>query len=153
MLLALMACEGDRPVLLPQPEEATEMYGQAATLSGNVLEVTVEVPPDRLQGGSLWARSTPYYYLFTVATRELFVRYPDLAAVRVVTRGTDGQEIARATLSQADLNAVTWNHMIAYASLAQTQGTDEPSHVAKLVREAEDVLSNYRYSPRYTATR
>lgn len=153
LTLVAAACGGEKELLLPEEAEATSVYGHPAQIRGNILEVVVEVPEDRLQGGSLWARSTPYYYLFTVATRDLFTRYPDLAAVRVVTREADGSEIARATLAQSDLNVVTWKHLIAYASIAQTEGTEKPQHVSRLVREAEDVVSEYTYNSKYVRYR
>jgi hypothetical protein len=148
-VLGIAGCEQSSAPVLPDPVEAGERYRETAELRGNLLEVRVEVPGDRMRGGGLWARSGPYFYLFSVATRDLFREYPDLAAVRVVTVTERGEEVARAMLTRGDLNEVTWRHALAYASRAQTEGTANPGHVAKLVREGEDAVTEYAYNPKY----
>ena len=101
-LLFLPGCQ-EQDLTVPTAEEAAEYYTAVTDLSvemaGNVAEVTVVQSTAQLRrGGSLWARVGPYIYLFSDATRDLFVDFPGLAAVRVITTTSGGTEVARATL-------------------------------------------------------
>lgn len=135
---------------LPGPEAAAARYGAGAEaeLAGNVLEVRIEVPDELLRGGPLWARSGPYFYLFSAATRDLFVENPGLAAVRVVTRTGEGTEIARAMLRRDALSVYEWEEALRVRSLAQAEGTERPSRVDRLVRWGED-RTEHTYNPRF----
>ena len=153
LMLALWGagCAAEQsPPQMPAATEAEAAYGGDGTVevSGNLLRITVPMPGGFERGGSLWARSGPYFYLFTTATRDLFVAYPDLAAVEVVATTAEGEEVARARLLRGTLNEVTWQRAIAYASQAQAEGTDSPRFVDRLVRLAED-YTDYTYNPDY----
>jgi hypothetical protein len=151
LALPLTGCEDrDAAPVLPDLVEVGSAYGEAVEgeLLGNVLRVTVPMPEGFERGGSLWARSGPYFYLFTTATRDLLVAYPDLAAIEVSAVTDEGEEVARARLLRTTLNEVTWARAIAYASQAQTEGTESPRHVDRLVRWAED-HTEHEYNPTY----
>jgi hypothetical protein len=151
LALPVAACApADDPPQMPEVAEAEEAYGDAVSVevSGNLLRLFVPMPEGFERGGSLWARSGPYFYLFTTATRELFVAYPDLSAVEVVASTAEGEEVARARLLRDELNSVTWQHALAYASQAQTEGTDTPVHVQTLVRWGEE-RTEYEYNPAF----
>jgi hypothetical protein len=146
LALPLTACSGgDEPLVLPDEATAAAAYGDEveAEISGNLLRLTVPMPAGFERGGSLWEKSGPYFYLFTTATRDLFLNYPDLAAVEVSTTGPDGEEIARARLLRSALNEITWTRAIAYASQAQTEGTESPRYVDRLVRYGEEVVAEH----------
>ncbi len=103
-------------------------------------------PREHLErGGRLWAQVGPYIYLFTPETRDLFWDYPDLAAVRVITRTTGGKEVARATLVRDTLSDVLWSRAINLAGRARVEGTQRPKAVYDLVRWGER-YAEYRYS-------
>lgn len=151
MSAAAVACEGEPdPLVMPPETEVAAAYGEAAIadVSGNLLRVTVPMPPGFERGGTLWARSGPYFYLFTTATRDLLFAYPDVSAVEVVATTEEGEEVARARLLRGELNEITWPRAIAYASQAQTEGTESPRHVDRLVRYGEDV-TEYEYNPEF----
>jgi hypothetical protein len=151
LALPLAACTQEQgPPQMPEAAQVEAAYGESVTaeVSGNLLRLTVPMPQGFERGGSLWARSGPYFYLFTTATRDLFVTYPDLAAVEVVARTNDAEEVSRARLLRGALNEITWQRAIAYASRAQTEGTESPRHVDQLVRLAED-HTEYEYNPDY----
>lgn len=149
-LLALAACgpRGERALQLPDAQRAAESYGEAAeaTLRGNLLEVRIPIADELLRGGPIWARSGPYFYLFSPPTRDLFTEYPDLAAVRVVTVAPDGREIARAQLLRDALSEVRWREALARSALAQQQGTERPSTLEALTQFGED-HTEFEYNP------
>lgn len=150
-LAFLAACPAsDAAPELPEPETAAARYGAGAeaALAGNVLEVRLQVADELLRGGPLWARSGPYFYLFSAATRDLFVENPGLAAVRVVTRTADGTEIARAMLRRDAVSVYEWEEALRVRSLAQAEGTERPSRVDRLVRWGED-RTEHAYNPRF----
>lgn len=142
-------CAGgaDEPEM-PPIAEVQSAYGEAveAEISGNLVRLHVPMPSGFERGGTLWARSGPYFYLFTTATRDLLTAYPDVAAVEVVASTAEGEEVARARLLRSTLNAITWPHAIAYASQAQAEGTASPRFVDRLVRYGED-NTEYEYDP------
>lgn len=147
--LFLAGCEGAAPdPVLPQPDSIEAWFGEAAEvrLNGNVLEIHGTVDPEYLRrGGSLWRQSSPYFYLFNVQIRDVLREYPDLAAVRAVTYGGSGEEIARATLHTRTLNEYEWREAVALTSLAQREGTASPRHVAALAKFGEE-HTEYEYS-------
>lgn len=146
--ILVMACgPSDEPVEMPSQAQVEAEYGEAveAEISGNLVRLTVPMPEGFERGGTLWARSGPYFYLFTTATRELMVSYPDIAGVEVVATTSDGREVARARLLRGTLNDITWQRAIAYASQAQTEGTEAPRYLDRLVRHGEE-LTEYEYN-------
>lgn len=135
---------------MPTVAAVDSAYGASVSpdVSGNLLRVTVPMPEGFERGGSLWARSGPYFYLFSTATRDLLFEYPDIAAVEVIAVTEEGEEVARARLLRNTLNEITWDRAIAYAARAQTEGTETPAHVDELVRYAEDI-TEFEYNPEF----
>lgn len=156
MLLALpvlavviaSACDRIRPnqqdLDLPPLDSIRAIYtanGQAEDLSysGNVVEIEVVQPADQLRrGGSLWARVGPYIHLLTPATREVFDRYAGIAAVRVITRTSAGQEIARAMLLRSAFEETRWRRSLNLLGHALQEGSERPSQIEALVLWGED---------------
>lgn len=140
-LLMVTACEApDRPPEMPVAEQAAARYSSnaEAEVRGNLLEVRVAFSEDMRRGGRLWARGGPYFYLFSGATEELFAEYPDMAAVRVVTRTQADEEVARATLVRGTLSEYDWRRARNLAARAQTEGTERPSLVQELANYGDD---------------
>ena len=137
---------------MPAAAEVEAAYGERveAEVSGNLLRVRVPMPEGFERGGSLWARSGPYFYLFTTATRDLLLQYRDIAAVEVVATTEAEEEVARARLLRDTLNEITWQRAIAFASQAQTEGTESPRHVDRLVRFGEE-RTEYEYNPEFVS--
>jgi hypothetical protein len=151
LCLPMAACStGEGPLVLPDEATIEAAYGEGvdAEVSGNLVRLTVQMPEGFERGGTLWAKSGPYFYLFTTATRDLFAAYEDIAAVEVSTVTESGEEVARARLLRTELNAITWRRALAYASQAQTEGTESPRHVDRLVRWGEDVVE-HEYNPEF----
>lgn len=140
--LALIGCgDAAREPVLPEPDSVAVWFGEGteAELSGNVLEIRGVVDPDYLRrGGSLWRRSSPYFYLFNPRIRDVLTEYPDLAAVRAITFDGSGGEVARATLHARALNEYEWRDALALASLAQREGTQNLRHIDALIRFGEE---------------
>jgi hypothetical protein len=152
--LVLGGCEETPDLTVPAAGqvEAAYMYGGAltATLSGNVAEITIVQPARQIErGGTLWVKVGPYVLLFSRETQELFQRYPGLAAVRAITRTSDGTEVARATLSRNALNDLTWRRALNISGLARRDGTRRPTLLEDLVEWGED-HTDYDYNPRYS---
>jgi hypothetical protein len=148
--LLLTACPADRPPEMPQAEEAAERYGPGivADVRGNLLEVQVPMTADHLRGGAIWARSGPYFYLFSPATRDLFAEYRDLAAIRMITRTPEGEEIARAELHRDALTEVRWREALYRSAVAQRDGTERPSTLEALTFFGEDI-TEFQYNPEF----
>jgi hypothetical protein len=140
--------------VVPTAEEVASHYattsGLSVEMNGNVAEITVVQDPGQLRrGGSLWARVGPYIYLFSAPTQEAFADYNGLAAVRVITTGPGGTEVARATLLRATLNDITWRRALNISGLARRDGTEQLTRLEDLIRWGED-HTEYEYNPRYT---
>ncbi len=152
LLLLLASCGGgERALELPTPEEAASRYGAgvAIDLRGNLLEVRAPMTAEQLErGGTLWARAGPYFYLFSTATRDLFVEYPDLAAVRVVTETEAGEEVARAELLRDTISEPRWRQALGLAALAQQEGTRRPRRLEEMIYFGED-FAQYEYNPEF----
>jgi hypothetical protein len=146
-----------RDAALPEMSEVQQYIAQSGMnadvrYSGNVVELVVQQPADQLRrGGSLWARVGPYIYLFTPATRELMVRYPGIAGVRVITAVGD-VEIARALLVSDALNDITWRRAHNIVGNALEHGTQRPSTMDRLVQFGEEV-TQFQYNPDYVPPR
>lgn len=147
--------EPDLPV--PTAEEVESYYSisthSTVEMSGNVAVLEVWQPGDQLQrGGPLWARVGPYFYIFTEATRDLLTDFPGLAAVRVITRSPEGDEVARATLPRDALNSVTWRRALNVTGQARVSGTERVGLIQDLVEYGED-HTTFEYNEAYTAGR
>ncbi|HSM05670.1 MAG TPA: hypothetical protein VK858_13730 [Longimicrobiales bacterium] len=152
LAIGSLACTQE-PQVVPSAEEVEALYASTSRLSvemsGNVAEVTVVQDAQQLRrGGSLWARVGPYIYLFSDATRDAFVQYNGLAAVRVITVAPGGTEVARATLLRGTLNELTWRRALNISGLARRDGTEQLTLLEDLVRWGED-RSEFEYNPRY----
>ena len=139
---ALAGCGAgeDRPLELPDPAVAAAAYGDslAGAVRGNVFELRVPISPELLRGGTIWARGGPFFYLFSRDTQELFLQYPDLAAVRVVTEDQAGEEIARALLQRGELSEFEWDRALQLGAVAQQQGTERPRRIEELIEWGEE---------------
>jgi predicted small lipoprotein YifL len=143
-----LGCAGEKgPPELPAADAAASRYGEGvdAELRGNLLEVRIAMSEELLRGGEIWARGGPYFYLFSSATRDLFVEHPDLAAVRAVTLDAQGNEIARATLLRDRLSEFRWREALAIGALAQQEGTERPRRIEQLIDLGEE-LTEYSYN-------
>jgi len=120
-------------------------------MNGNVAELTITQPADQLRrGGSTWARSGPYIYLFSEATRNLLAAWPGLAGVRVTTRPSSGRGmIATAFLHRDDLNGLTWPRALHVAALARRDATTNPGRMTDLIQFGEETASEHEYNPQY----
>ena len=150
-LLIGVACEPGTPDwTLPTEPEVEARYGAGveASVRGNVIQLDVDFRDDLRRGGPLWAMSGPYFYLFSSATRSLFQEYPDLAGVRVVTRTTGPEEVARALLRRDAMTERRWQQGLNIAARAQTEGTERPGLLRDLVRWGED-HPDYEYSEEF----
>jgi hypothetical protein len=139
---------------IPSPsavEDAFQYDGSlSAAINGNVVEVTITQPERQLRrGGTLWAKVGPYILLFTEESESLFMDYPGLAGIRVITTVPGGIEVARALLPRDGLNDLTWRRALNIAGLARRDGTRRPTLLEDLVRWGED-HTEYSYNPRYT---
>ncbi|MFC1575848.1 hypothetical protein ACFL5A_04320 [Gemmatimonadota bacterium] len=149
----LAGCE-EPDLTLPTAQAVEETYSYGGSLqvamSGNVAEITIVQPEQQLRrGGTLWAKVGPYILLFTSETESLFLEYPGLAGVRVVTTTPSGTEVARALLPRSSLNDLTWRRALNVAGLARRDGTRRPTRLEDLVRWGED-HTEYTYNPRYS---
>lgn len=151
LVLLVIGCERERELRLPDPADVAARYGSAveAALRGNLLEVRVEMSESLLRsGGVIWARSGPYFYLFSPPTQELFTEYPDLAAVRVVVVTEQGEEVARAQLARDALNEPRWRRALWLSARAQQAGTERPRTLEELTYFGEE-HTEFRYDPEY----
>ncbi len=132
-------------------EDAFEYEGAlSVAMSGNVAEITVVQPERQIRrGGSLWAKVGPYVLLFSQETEDLFLSYPGLAGVRVVTTVPGGAEVARALLPRDTLNSLTWRRALNISGRARKDGTRRPTLLEDLVRWGEN-HTDYTYNPRFT---
>lgn len=158
VMAALGGAGCDEPDLrVPSAEEVEAYYSIVAessiTVRGNVAELEVHQAAEQLaRGGRLWARVGPYIYLFSEATQTLFEDHPGLAAVRVITRGPEGDEVARAILTRDALNALTWRRALNISGRARRDGTERPTLLEDLVEWGEE-HTTYEYSETYAGPR
>jgi hypothetical protein len=155
VLLMLGACGAGEGTgtRLPGADEAAERFGGAseAEVRGNLLELRVPVAEAALRGGPIWARSGPYFYLFSPPTRDLFTEFPDLVAIRVVTVAPAGDEVARAELRRDALNEVRWREALYRSAIAQRDGTERPRALEELRYFGED-HTQFRYNPEFAGS-
>jgi hypothetical protein len=161
-LAALLACslvtgcdrifKSNAPAL-PAIDEVRTAYEKSGVTNadieyeGTTIVLRVRQPPAQLQrGGSLWAKVGPYIYLFNPATQRIMDANPGISAVRVITLGTRGREVARATLLAGALNELTWLRTLNLLGHAVNEGTARPGTLSDLVRWGEE-YTRYRYNP------
>ncbi|MGH7475094.1 MAG: hypothetical protein ACRELD_02280 [Longimicrobiales bacterium] len=155
-LLGSAACERpqDSPPVLPSSEEVREIYAEhvgvdSVVISGNVVELHVRQPAEQLRrGGSLWARVGPYIAVFSPSSRDLFERYADVAAVRVITVGGFGDEVARAMLRRDALSDIQWRRSLNLLGHALREGTERPTRLEQLIEWGEQ-HTEYEYNERF----
>jgi len=153
LLLALVSGCEPRDLTVPTAKEVEEAFTYDGSLSvqmnGNVAEVKVSQPTQHLRrGGTLWAKVGPYVVLFSEECENLFLAYPGLAGIRVITTTTAGTEVARALLPRDTLNDLTWRRALNIAGLARRDGTKRPTLLENLVRWGED-HTEYSYNPQF----
>lgn len=155
-LVALGACE--RSELVVPDASDVESYYQISwpatvEMNGNVAEIEVTQPGDQLRrGGPLWAKVGPYIYLFNEGTRDLFLDYDGLAAVRVVTLSPAGDQVAQATLPRDALNGITWRRALNISGHARQSGSERPTLLEDLIDWGEE-HTDYEYNQDYAAGR
>jgi len=154
--VALGGCQDPAELAVPSGAEVTEYYKYEGRLSaevtGNVATVSVSQDPQLLRrGGSLWAKVGPYVFVFSDETHQLFLDYPGLAGVRVVTT-VGGAQVASALLARETLSDVLWRRSLNIAGKARRDGTERVTLLQDLVRWGED-RTEYEYNPRYTRSR
>jgi hypothetical protein len=148
--LPVAGCE-TRERRLPDAEEAGALYGNGleARMSGNLLELRIELDEQLERGGGIWIRGAPYFYLISPTTRDLFAEYEDLAAVRAVVMDSRGRELSRATLERDVISSVRWREGLALAGLARRDGTERPRTIEELTAWGEERTEfSYPGSPR-----
>jgi hypothetical protein len=153
LVAGLAACE-EEVLLVPSADEVASYYQSTADMSfdmnGNVAEITVAQDRAQLRrGGTLWARMTPYMYLFSPGTEQLFVDYNGLAAVRVITMAGN-ERVARVTLGRGSLNELTWRRTLNISGLARRDGAEQLTLLEDLIRWGED-HTEFEYNERYTS--
>ena len=140
-----------RDLTVPTAKEVEEAFtydgSLSVSMSGNVAEVKVSQPAQHLRrGGTLWAKVGPYIVLFSEEAENLFLAYPGLAGIRVITTTSGGTEVARALLPRDTLNDLTWRRALNIAGLARRDGTQRPTLLENLVRWGED-HTEFSYNP------
>ncbi|MEX0741798.1 MAG: hypothetical protein WD079_03310 [Phycisphaeraceae bacterium] len=144
MLLAVLwGCEDDVALTVPTAEEIEERYSYggnwSAEMSGNVGVLLITRTPQEVRSeGGTWLKATPYIFIFSRETQELFEEFPGLAAVRAVLLTTTGDTVARAMLPRDTLNELTWRRALNVSGLARRDATEEPGRMVDLVRYGED---------------
>ncbi|MGI9626470.1 MAG: hypothetical protein ACR2QM_06510, partial [Longimicrobiales bacterium] len=124
---------------LPTAEDAVAAYQYSGSLeaemSGNVAVLKIEQPYSQIRrGGTIWAKVGPYIVLFSEPTRDLFMAYGGLAAVRVITSTNSGNGVARSTLLRDGLNELTWKRALNIAGQARRDGTTKIPTLETLIR-------------------
>lgn len=143
---AAPAAEEVRPYFAYEGELSVEM-------SGNVAQVTVVVDPAPfVRGGDLWAKATPFLFLFSSSTRDAFEAHPGLGGVRVITQHPNGDWMAQALLSREVLTESGWRQATNLSGLARRDGTERPGRMQDLVRWGED-RTEFQYNPGYISSR
>lgn len=153
VMLAAVSFACTSSLNVPTTEQVDSAYvyqGEwEAEVIGNVAEIRITQPPDQLRrGGTLWAKVGPYIFLFSQETRDLFERFNGLAAVRVVTTSSRGEEVARALLHRDELNGITWGHALTASGRARRDGSTRPSRIEDLVNFGEE-HTEFQYAEKY----
>lgn len=156
LLAFLPACEREGPRHpVPSAEEVATYFeyagGVSVEISGNVAQVSVTIDPaEYARGGSLWAKSFPYLFLFSPGTRDAFREHPGLAGVRVMIFHPGGDIVAQALLERTELTEGLWRRALNVAGRARQEGTARPGLMSELVHFGED-HTDHQYNPDYIA--
>jgi len=155
LALGLLSGCQERDLTVPMAKEVEAAFTYDGSLSvemnGNVAEVSVsQAAQDLRRGGTLWAKVGPYVLLFSEESENLFLSYPGLAGIRVITT-TGGTEVARALLPRDALNDLTWRRALNIAGRARRDGTRRPTLLEALVRWGEE-HTDFSYNPHYTGS-
>ena len=150
--MALAGCMATTDGTLPTADAVLASYQSdralEATIVGNVAVLTVAQSAQQLRrGGKLWAKVGPYVFLFSAETRQLFVEYTGLAAVRVITKVGDA-EVANALLLESELSDILWRRSLNISGRARVDGTNRMTLLEDLVEWGED-HTEYTYNERY----
>ncbi len=154
LLTLVWGCdEGEGAGPPPTAAQVAEHYRAVGTfsveMSGNVAQVTTVIDRDAYRmGGELWARASPYVFLFSAPTQEVFQAYPGLGGVRMIVRYGDGSLVAEALLDRASMPAGRWGRALSIAGQARAEGSERPGYMRDLVRWGED-HTEFRYNPEY----
>lgn len=154
--LVLSGCDffREEPPELPTEESVRTLYAAYPDLSevqvrGNVVRLTfLQSQRELRRGGSLWARAGVYVFLLSPATRELFTRYPGVAAARVVTVDAEGELVAQALLHRDALSDLLWRRTLNILGHALREGSRRPGRLEELVSWGEQ-HADYEYGRRY----
>jgi hypothetical protein len=153
-LIVSLGCRpSNAPADPPSADEVAAHYTYEGDLevamSGNVAQVTVSIDRDQYRmGGELWARASPYIFLFSPATREALETHPGLGGVRVIVNYQNGSMVAEALLERGTLNTVGWDRALHVAGLARTEGSQSPGYMRDLVAWGED-HTEFQYNREY----
>jgi hypothetical protein len=140
----------------PSPSQVAAYYDYtgeiSVEMSGNVAQVIVRIDRDDFRaGGEVWAKASPYIFLFSPGTRQAFADHPGLGGVRVIVRYGDGTLVAQALLERGELTEGAWTRALNVAGQARTQGSERPGFMRDLVRWGED-HTTFQYNPDYIST-
>ena len=148
---AIVGCQADQVSLVtPDATDVREYYEYGGELdvamSGNVAQVTVAIDRDEYRmGGRVWAMASPYIFLFSPATKQVFEDYTGLGGVRVIVRYEDDSVLAEALLERGEMSEATWLRALNVAGHARNEGTQSPGFMRDLVRWGED-HTDFRYN-------
>jgi len=156
LVLAVAAgCEtaDDSGLRTPSADEVAAYYRAAGDftveMSGNVAQVTAVIDQDAyLMGGELWARASPYIFLFSSATQTAMSEHPGLGGIRMIVRYRDGSMVAQAMLDRTTMPAGRWPQALSVAARARSEGSERPGFMRDLVRWGED-HTHFEYNPEY----
>jgi len=137
----------------PSADEVAAYYRAAGDfsveMSGNVAQVTAVIDRDAyLMGGELWARASPYIFLFSSATQTAMSEHPGLGGIRMIVRYRDGSMVAQAMLDRTTMPAGRWPQALSVAARARSEGSERPGFMRDLVRWGED-HTHFEYNPEY----
>ncbi len=151
--LLATGCQAPTDQAVPSAEDVEAYYDHQTDLKaevmGNVATLTVAQSAQQIRrGGALWAKVGPYVFLFTEETHQLFLDYPGLAGVRVVTRVGEAR-VASALLHRGELSGTLWRRSMNIAGQARRDGTRRVTLLEDLVDWGE-AHTEFEYNSRYT---
>jgi len=155
ILAAMVGCDSgdDSELRTPSANEVAAYYRAAGDfsveMSGNVAQLTATIDRDTyLMGGELWARASPYIFLFSSATQAAMSEHPGLGGIRMIVRYRDGSMVAQAMLDRTTMPAGRWSQALAVSARARSEGSERPGFMRDLVRWGED-HTHFEYNPEY----
>ena len=156
LAVTVIGCDVDDEPSFPPPTAADvaahyEYAGDLSVeISGNVAQITVRIDREAYRmGGEVWARGSPFIFLFSPATAAAFEEHPGLGGVRVIVRYEDDDTmLAQALLERGALTPGRWREALQVAAQARSEGTERPGYMRDLVRWGED-YTDFEYNPEY----